>query len=218
MMIDVKNTFVQRKAEIDEYFNFLNSYQPANANDNLFKILKSNLLIMLYNLIESSISNAIEEIHNNIYSNSISFDSLKREIKSIIISNTKRVNPDKLVLQINDIATDIVKHTFKKDELFSGNVDGKKIREISAKYGFNSDTDYVKTKHGSHLVTIKDKRNDLAHGIFSFTEVGKEYTIQDLEEMKDKTLNYIAEILDNIEYYLLNKEYICVEEHKNIDK
>ncbi|GHT50631.1 hypothetical protein AGMMS49982_06320 [Bacteroidia bacterium] len=208
MMIDVKNTFSQRKAEIDEYFNFLNAYQPANADDNLFKILKSNLLIMLYNLIESSISNAIEEIHNNMYSNSVSFNSLKGEIKSIIISNTKKVNPDKLVLQINDIATDIVKHTFKKDELFSGNVDGKKIREISVKYGFNSDTDYNKTKHGSHLVTIKDKRNDLAHGIFSFTEVGKEYTIQDLEEMKDKTLNYISEILDNIECYLLGQDYL----------
>jgi hypothetical protein len=211
MMIDVKNTFTQRKKEIDEYFIFLNSYRPVNADDNLFKILKSNLLIMLYNLIESSISNAIEEIHNNIYSNSVSFNSLKGRIKSLIINNTKRVNPDKFVLKINDIATDIVKHTFKKDELFSGNVDSKKIRKLSEQYGFNSDTDYDKTKHGYHLVSIKDKRNDLAHGVFSFTEVGKEYTIQDLEEMKDKTLNYISEILDNIECFLLKKEYLHEE-------
>jgi hypothetical protein len=209
MMIDVKHTFEQRKTEIEEYFQFLSDYKPANADDNLFKILKSNLLVMLYNLIESSISNAIEEIHNNIYSNSISFNSLKERIKSLVINNTKRVNSDKFVTQITDIATDIIKHTFKREELFNGNVDSRKIKKLSEQYGFNSDTDYERTKHGSHLVTIKDKRNDLAHGIYSFTEVGKEYTIQDLEEMKDKTINYMSDILGNIELYLINKNYLC---------
>jgi hypothetical protein len=210
MMIGVKDTFKQRQMEIEEYFIFLSSYQPAKADDNLFKILKSNLLIMLYNLIESSISNAIEEIHNNIYSNSVSFNSLKEEIKSLIINNTKRVNSDEFVKKVNDIATDIVKYTFKKDELFSGNVDSKKIKRLSKQYGFNSDTEYNKTKHGAYLVTIKGKRNDLAHGIYSFTEVGKDYSIQDLEDMKDKTINYIEAILENIEQYLLNQEY-CLD-------
>ena len=208
MMTDVKNTFEQRKIEIEEYFDFLSNYIPANADDNLFKTLKSNLLIMLYNLIESSISNAIEEIHNNIYSNSISFNLLKEKIKSLVINNTKRINSDKFVTQITDIATDIIKHTFKREELFNGNVDSRKIKKLSEQYGFNSDTDYSRTKHGSHLVTIKDKRNDLAHGIYSFTEVGKEYTMQDLEDMKDKTINYISDILDNIEVYLANKDYL----------
>ena len=206
-MVGVKNTFEQRKTEIEIYFNFLNSYVPENADDDLFKILKSNLLVMLYNLIESSISNAIEEIHNNIHSNAVSFNLLKENFKTLLISNTKRVNPNDFVSKINDVATDIVKHTFKKDELFSGNVDSRKIKKLSEQYGFNSDTDYDKTKHGSYLVTIKGRRNDLAHGVFSFTEVGKEYSKQELEEMKTTTIFYISEILDNIEHYLLNGEY-----------
>jgi len=207
MMINVKNTFEQRKTEIETYFNYLNNYNPENADDDLFKILKSNLLIMLYNLIESSISNAIEEIHNNIHSNTISFNLLKEKIKSLIIKNTKGVNPDTFVSKINDIAIDIVKHTFNKKELFNGNVDRNEINDLGTKYGFNSNTDYNKTKHGDYLITIKNKRNDLAHGIFSFTEVGKEYTIQDLDDMKSTTICYISEILDNIESYLMNKEY-----------
>jgi hypothetical protein len=208
MMIDVKNTFEQRKTEIEEYFRFLSNYMPSNADDNLFKILKSNLLVMLYNLIESSISNAIEEIHNNIHSNSISFNLLKEQIKSLVIKNTRRINSDEFVAKIADIATDIIKYTFKREELFNGNVDSRKIKKLSEQYGFNSDTEYKRTKHGTHLVTIKNKRNDLAHGIYSFTEVGKEYTIQDLEEIKDKTTNYISDILDNIERYLVNKDYL----------
>ncbi len=206
-MVGVKHIFEERKAEIEVYFDFLKNYNSTGADDNLFKILKSNLLLMLYNLVESSMSNAIEAIHNNIHSNTISFNLLKNNFKSLIIKNTKQINPNDLISKIKDIATDIVKHSFKKDELFSGNVDSRKIKELGSQYGFNSDTDYAKTKHGTHLVTIKGKRNDLAHGVFSFAEVGKEYPIEDLEDMKDTTICYISEILDNIESYLLNREY-----------
>ena len=207
-MNDVKKTFEQRKGEIEIYFEFLSNYKHKKVDDDLFKILKSNLLLMLYNLIESSIANAIEEIHNNIHINKTSFNNLKEKIKSLVIDNTKRINSDKFITQINDIAIDIAKHTFNKKELFSGNVDGAKIRKISEKYGFSSKTNYKKTAHGEHLKTIKDKRNNLAHGVFSFAEVGKEYTIQDLEYIKKTTIFYISEILDNVEQYLSNKEYL----------
>ena len=206
-MINVKYIFEERKAEIEVYFNFLKNYDSKKTDEKLFKILKSNLLVMLYNLIESSISNAIEEIHNNINFNAVSFDLLKDNFKSLTIKNVKHFKPGDLVSKINNIATDIVKHTFKKDELFSGNVDSRKIKELGVQYGFNSNTNFSKTKNGYHLVSIKGKRNDLAHGVFSFAEVGKDYSIEDLKEMKDTTICYISEILDNIEYFLINKEY-----------
>jgi hypothetical protein len=190
-----------------EYFNFINHYQPLNAGDNLFKILKSNMILMLYNLVESSIANAIEEIHNEIYENSTSFNSLRKELKKLIISQTKRIETNKFIETINDIATDIIKRSFQRKELFSGNVDRTTIAKLSAKYGFNRHTNYAKTKAGESLEEIKNKRNYLSHGIFSFTEVGKDYTIQDLEDIKDKTINYISDIIDNIELYLRNKEY-----------
>lgn len=204
----VRDIFNERKDEVNAYYNFVNNYQPTGADDSLFKILKSNLILMLYNLVESTISNAIEEIHNNIHSNTVSFNSLKVELKQLIIGNIKNVSPNKFVTNINDIAIDIIKHSFSKEKMFNGNIDGQKIREISSKYGFDSNTDYAKTKHGTCLVQIKGRRNDLAHGTFSFTEVGKEYSIEDLETIKDETINYLSEILDNIEYYLIEGEYV----------
>ncbi|MDR0606006.1 MAG: hypothetical protein LBG80_17090 [Bacteroidales bacterium] len=209
-MTSVKAIFNERKNEINTYFDYLNQYQPQNADDALFKILKSNLILMLYNLVESSISNAIEEIHNNIHLKSASFNDLKTELKSLIISNIKNVNSKKFVEDIKNIATDIIKHSFNaevKKKLFNGNIDGRKIKEFSDKYGFDSNTDLTKTEDGNWLITIKNKRNDLAHGTYSFTEVGKDYSIQDLILMKDKTINYIESILDNIEEYLLNDKF-----------
>lgn len=210
-MVSVKTTFSERSKEIEEYYSFINTFIATSKNDTLNKILKSNLLLMLYNLVESTMSNAVEEIHNSIHVTSTSFNSLKKEIRKILIGYLKSyLNPSDFVDSISDISVDIIKKCFIKQKIFSGNIDGKKIRELSAEYGFNSTTDYSKTKNGNCLLDIKGKRNDLAHGVFSFTEVGKDYSIMDLEKMKDETINYLSEILTNIETYLTNKEYIQV--------
>lgn len=210
-MLSVKTTFGERSKEIEEYFSFINTFTPTSKNDTLNKILKSNLLLMLYNLVESTMSNAVEEIHNSIHTTSTSFNDLKKDIRKVLIGYLKNhLNPGDFVDSISDISIDIIKKCFIKQKLFSGNIDGKKIKELSANYGFNSSTDYNKTKHGKCLLDIKGKRNDLAHGVFSFTEVGKDYSISDLEKMKDETINYLSEILTNIETYLTNQEYIQV--------
>lgn len=208
-MQSVKATFNDRVLEIQRYYSFLDDYIDKVPNDDLVKILKSNLLLMLYNLVESSMSNAVEEIHHVIYSNSASFNTLKIPLRKQLIKFLKsHLNPNDFVININDIATDIVKQCFDKQKMFNGNIDGRKIRELSENYGFSVSTDYNQTKNGNCLVIIKGRRNDLAHGVFSFTEVGKDYSIEDLEKMKDETIHYLEEIIQNIESYLTNQDYI----------
>lgn len=207
-MLDVKRTFQERVKEINQYYTFINAFIPSNSDEDINKILKSNMLLMLYNLIESTACNAIEEIHNNIHASNVSFNTLKIELKEVIIKHVNNRNPKKFVSDLTDIAIDIIKKSFDKEKVFNGNVDSKKIRELSKKYGFSSTTTYAQTKNGQTLVVIKGKRNDLAHGIFSFVEVGKDYSTQDLEKMKDETVFYLTEILSNIERYLNNREYI----------
>jgi len=207
-MLNVKTDFQDRVNEVNIYFTFIEKFIPNSDNDDLNKILKSNLLLMLYNLIESSISNAIEEIHNDIHRNSISYDLLKVELREVLVRHLKNhINPKDFVLAINNIALDIVKKSFNKGRISNGNIDSKKIRELGASYGFSYITNYSQTKNGACLLTIKRRRNDLAHGTFSFTEVGKDYTNEDLEIIKNEAINYLREILDNIERYLIRQDY-----------
>jgi hypothetical protein len=84
------------------------------------------------------------------------------------------------------------------------------IKEIAKKYGFSYQTDFAKTKNGEKLVDIKDKRNDLAHGVKSFKEVGQGKTIEDLLEIKKEVIEYLRQILENIKTYLDNQEYLDV--------
>lgn len=208
-MQTVRNIFQERVNDVEVYFTFIDSYITSCTNDDLNKILKSNLLLMLYNLIESSMGNAVQEIHNEIYNRKVSFDTLNTDLKKRLIKYLKNnLNPDQFVKGVNNIALDIIKQCFDKQKLFNGNIDSKKIQELSKNYGFSSDTDYKQTHYGSCLVYIKGRRNDLAHGTYSFTEVGKEYSLGDLELMKKETINYLSEIIKNIERYLKNKEYM----------
>ena len=95
-------------------------------------------------------------------------------------------------------------------KIFSGNVDAKKIKEIADKYGFSHQTDSKFTKNGAKLVTVKEKRNDLAHGEISFQECGKDYTIQDIIAIKNEVIKYLEEILNNIEQFLLQDKHRAV--------
>ena len=98
---------------------------------------------------------------------------------------------------------------FDKQDLFSGNVDGRLIKNIAKDYGFSPNTDYGKTGDGKDLLIIKENRNDLAHGFKSFAEVGKAKSPDELIGIKNKVVKYLREILENIEQYLAKQEYLA---------
>ncbi|MEG3905986.1 MULTISPECIES: MAE_28990/MAE_18760 family HEPN-like nuclease [unclassified Microcoleus] len=216
--------FNTRAKEVNDYFIFLESlekqttklalfdtrgkYQIQSLDPELAKTLKANAFLLLYNLVESTMRNAIEAIFEEFKNKSISFDQLQPEIKLIVLQNLKNRSPKKIYLTINQLSTDIITATFEREELFSGNVDARLIKEIADKYGFSYQTDFAKTKNGQNLVVIKSNRNDLAHGIKSFEEVGRDKTIKQLLEMKEEVVEYLTQILENIRDYLDNEEYL----------
>ncbi|WP_293149282.1 MULTISPECIES: MAE_28990/MAE_18760 family HEPN-like nuclease [unclassified Microcoleus] len=218
--------FHTRAQEVNDYFLFIESldkqttklalldttgkYQIQSIDLELAKTLKANGFLLLYNLIESTMRNAIESIFEEFKNKAVTFDQLKPEIKLIVLQNLKNRSPKKIYLTINQLSTDIITATFEREELFSGNVDARLIKEIADKYGFSYKTDFAKTKNGQNLVVIKSNRNDLAHGIKSFEEVGRDKTIKQLLEMKEEVVGYLTQILENIRDYLDNQEYLDV--------
>jgi len=206
--------FNTRAKEVNDYFIFMESlekqttklafldtpgkYKIKSIDPELAKTLKANGFLLLYNVVESSMRNAIEAIFEEFKNKAISFDQLKPEIKLIVLQNLKNRSPKTLCLTINQLSTDIITAT----------VDARLIKEIAEKYGFSYQTDFAKTKNGQNLVVIKSNRNDLAHGIKSFEEVGRDKTIEELLKIKEEALEYLRQILENIRDYLDNEEYL----------
>ena len=217
--------FNTRAQEVNEYFLFLeglitektklavlgddNVHKVTLIDSGLAKTLKANGFLLLYNLVESTMRNAIEAIFDELTINKVSFNSIRTEIKKVVIRNLKNRSPDNIHSKITDISIDIITAGFNSRELFSGNVDRDEIKKTASKYGFSHNTDYSKTKHGENLNDIMRKRNDLAHGNKSFAEVGRDTSIGDLLQIKEEVIEYLKQILQNIQDYLVKQEYLA---------
>ncbi len=216
------NEFEKRKQEIEIYIRFLNStvenpkiIETAIGKDSektlLRKVLFANTYLLLYNLVESSIRNSIQDIYDHFEQEGVAFDDLKDNLKKLILTNMKAHNPTKFLERINLLTTDIVYESFDQEKIASGNLDAQKIREIASNYGFSSETEYSICKNGSKLLEIKNKRNDLAHGIISFSECGKDSSLSDVNNAFTEVSAYIENITNNIQLYIAEKTYLILD-------
>lgn len=214
--------FNERAKDVSDYLYFLRDLEQgqillsqnsaiSRINSELDKSLKATGFLLLYNLIESTMRNAIQSIFDEISNKGVSFDQLRLEIKKIILQNVKKnvqqYGVNDFIEQIENIIRDIIQSGFNRDDLFSGNVDAKEIKEIAKKYGFSATTD-KDTRDGIDLLSIKKSRNDLAHGVMSFKEVGQSASAENLVEISERVIKYLRQILENIDEYLVNQQYL----------
>lgn len=227
--------FHERKSEIEAYFDFLENIVTNKAKLVLHKpkkgrlgveksesdisldlshTLKANGFLLLYNIVEATLTSAIEEIHESIYSdNTLGADEL---VETLARQAVGRVNSKNLPLN-NPLSKSILQHwiddhrknvAIQKNPLFSGNVDAKVIKDIAKIYGFSADAKGRAAKNGLNLVKVKTKRNALAHGEISFKDCGRDIVIDELIQIKSEVISYLEQILGNIESYIDNRSYI----------
>jgi hypothetical protein len=227
-MKDVINQFESRVKEIDIYFDFIsdvivnqaellfpkkskNKYKPIDSE--LSKILKANAFLLLYNIVESSIKQSIEEIYNSLNKENVKYGKVTDEIKKKWIElNYKNFKSEPYVAEkifevISTMEEDIINMTFNSAKTISGNVDSRKVKEFSKTYGFSAKTHHT-TDDGNKLYLVKNKRNDLAHGTISFCDCGKEYTIDEILAIKKQVIAYVRNILKNVSKFIDDKKYI----------
>lgn len=176
-------------------------------DNELAKIMKANGFLLLYNLIEATIRNSISAILNSISTDKLTFKLLSDNLKKLWINqeinNTKDIS--KFKEKVSELSEKILNDSlleFSQECInISGNIDAQKIRDIAKKFG------YLEPKDGRGLQTIKDKRNQLAHGEFTFSDIGKNYTSNDLIEYKSEVVSFIEGVLNNVEVYINTKGY-----------
>jgi hypothetical protein len=225
-MDNTKQDFENRKSEIDNYFKFLSIFDDDNTKIQYKKdggiitekiqpqfqiILIANAFLILYNLIESTVRNSIIEIYTKIEDDELTFDKLSDNLQKIWIKQTtdklkeNNFKPETLRDYVLSLAKGILqKETIKlsKDQMdFSGNLDAGEIRKLANKIGFD------KAVNGRNLVEIKNKRNRLAHGEQTFYDVGKDFSVGELNDFKNETFSYLLDIINNIEKFIIAQNY-----------
>ena len=222
-MINARNEYNKRLHEVELYFDTMQLLDKGNCtiqcvnvlgqeetkviDAELSTILKANGFLLLYNLIEATIRNSIDAVLNSIHSSTVTFQSLSDNLKRIWIrQESKGLTDERSQEKIMQIAKSILDNqilSFERDCInISGNIDAQKIREIIKQFGGNE------ISNGRDLKIIKDKRNNLAHGEFTFSDIGKDYTVGDLITYKNEAKNYLSNVLDEIQDYIDNQKYL----------
>ncbi len=218
-MINTIAEYNKRLNEVEIYFDSLSlldkgtceitctdivgNVTTKNIDTQLSTILKANGFLLLYNLIEATIRKSIDAVLNSIHSSSVSFAALSDKLRKIWLrQELKKMSSEKLI----DIAESILNNSiicFEKECInISGNIDAQEIRNILKQLGG------TEISNGRNLKTIKDKRNNLAHGEFTFSEIGGNYTVSELIQYKEETKSYLSSVLAEIQSFISNKKFL----------
>ncbi len=221
-----RQDFEERKREIENQFKFLKIFDDENTkikylqsgeviteriNPKFQKILIANSFLILYNLIEATVRNSIIEIYDKVEEDEITYETLSENLKKIWVKQKasklreNNYRQDTLRESISEIANDILNEEIikldKNNIDISGNLDAKKIRELAASIGFQEPT------NGRNLLDIKNKRNRLAHGEHTFYDVGRNYTVNEIDTLKKETFDYLEDVIQKIENYISSSNY-----------
>lgn len=219
-MTNTLEIFADRKSEIEFYFSVILDYNDNNTkvintidNKKFFRIMKSNFILMLYNLVESTITNGFEEIYEDLKNNNCTYNELIKEIQNIWRENKIReiYKPETILKtytnRVENIVNDIIHEvpiTLHKGMInISGNLNAKSIKDICNKHHIR----YTVIDDKNILDNVKNNRNALAHGDISFSKCSRDLTINDLENTKDTVINFLEGILKGMEEYCDGKKY-----------
>lgn len=220
-MISIHEVYNDRKNEIEFYFSVMvevdndtNGTISTIDNQRFYRIMKSNFLLMLYNLVEATFTTGMLEIYSQMQTDGCVYNSVIDEIQAIWReSQIKQIyNPNSKLKtyteKIKSIVSDITENTplvLTKGMLnINGNLNAKQIKTICDRHRIR----YTATDRRFVLEQVKKKRNSLAHGDESFSRCARDLTIGDLETIKDTVLNFISEIIIGMEKYCDEKQYL----------
>lgn len=220
-MITTHGVYEDRKSEIEFYYSVMvdiddESKDALNTIDNqrFFRIMKSNFLLMLYNLVEATFTTGMLEIYDRLKQDICSYEGVIDEIQNIWRDyKVKEVYRPESGLttytnRVKKIVIDITQNTplaLTKGMLgISGNLNAKKIKDICDKHRIR----YSVTDDQLILEKVKKKRNSLAHGDESFSHCARDLTLADLETIKDTVLLFISEIIAGMDAYYDEKQYL----------
>lgn len=185
---DAQYLFEERHCEMTE---FLQKYHHLSSTENPviigrddFKIIKSNILLMQYNVIESSFLELYKNFYDFLKNCTLSLDNLNKAFTYNMYKVIKRAAQSKhqnIKIRLNDAGSSLnfsncaMSICFDLDDeekkfLVNGNLDGRKIKEFLQDFGI--DITLLESLDLQPLKTLKDNRQLLAHGGSSFSAIG----------------------------------------------
>jgi hypothetical protein len=225
------HAFDARLSELTSYYKFIEMIERDSAalslpkkktwrtrpvDEKILRILKANFFLLLYNLVEATIREGFTAVYTAIETDGCSIRQLSLPLRKIWIDfeysrlKPSTAHPDsyrEMGRKLVQSVADDVRATLDVSALgFGGNLDARAIRKVCDEHGVSHRT-LKRAKGGEKLLIVKNKRNALTHGVESFVECGRDFTVAQLGEIKSEAASYLRAILRNIDTFTQRKAY-----------
>lgn len=200
-----------------------NQLVSLSIERNLKKTLRSSTYLLLYNLIESTMTACIDAIYSTLKKLEIQHHAnqntdyfifqLRDSIRKHILKQYGSIFSNDGIIAISDnrlsVFNTIIDKGYDKKGLFNGNIDYSVIRDEAKKFGFNVRPIDPPTGlfDPEDILNIKTNRNILAHGGETFSECGNRLSIGEMGKKFNSTINMLNAVFVAIDNYLVNESF-----------
>lgn len=206
-MLNSQAEFGSRRSEVEEYLAYLRELENRpQLSVTLMNTMKSSALLMMYNIVESTMSNLLQDLFDSMEVSQVRFETLSRNMREVVLGNIRR-GSSKAILERMDASSGFVLACFERTDAFSGNLDAKVIRATLSSLGIQG---HEKHKEGKLLI-VKNERNSLAHGSKSFSDCGKSYSVVSLIEINQKVCGALEAVIKDVTVFLDSKAYLKLD-------
>lgn len=195
---------------------------PFRIERNLIETIQSSGFLLLYNLIESTMTATIDAIYQTLQQLEVKYSSnntdlfifsLSENLRKELLKQYSSIFSNEGIKEISSqkihIFGTIINKGYNKKNLFNGNIDCAEINNIAMnRFGFKVRPLDGMPYNPQHILTIKTKRNELAHGAFTFNEVSRTLAIGELKKHFDSTIKLLDGVFSSIDCYLQNQKYL----------
>lgn len=184
-------------------------------------VLKAGVFLHLYNLVESTVTTALEDIAERIKFTNLAFRDLEDCWRRAWAASFAKLDEDlgtdrrlSAALSLCQAVADGIKIEIRP-KVGVGNLDDRRIEDLAKRYGINlairpsvmNKIKYRVYNDQGFLGLIRIRRNGLAHGHESFADVGKDQSTSDLVRWSWATYQYLKELLASFEAYADAQQY-----------
>lgn len=233
-MVSVETRFKDRVAEVNHYFRLLEAVDDSLitrggdwrngrkrlpkvlADDLSLKLLKATTFLLLYNLIEATVRDAVDSIWQAVGVSKVKALELLPSLRNVWVGSEFR-RKDAFSAAPNlyrDVASEILRLASEgatpsvafKRVMNGGNINNTAIRNMCESHGLVFAAP-KNTRDGVDLDTVKGRRNTLAHGEQTFEEVGSSYAVSDLKEIKGRSVAYLRQYVKKVDKYISQEAF-----------
>lgn len=230
-MQGVMEDFEERVNEVEKFLQWLRLLEQPEASLGYqtmrgrrtrsieaawLKTLKASTFLLLYNLVESATRRGIGAIYERLRSDQRRYDQVVDKIRRVWVDQQFR-RMDRWsasAKNYQDVANDILEEVAKGVFLeldgsvlpLSGTLDADKVRKVCHLHDIPVRAHY-RARGGTDLHTVMEQRNHLAHGNISFAECGRQYTVDELQQIKQQVVVFMRSILRSIAQYIKKQSY-----------